>query len=80
MENQFTHTTLEKWGEQDGARKAPATVKFITGFVVSAYLMGALGFGGNHYFGHPEQGLIDAVALGLDWPGVFVEVGSSPQL
>jgi hypothetical protein len=57
-----------------------AKVKFITGFVVSAYLVGALGFGVNHYFGHPEQGLFDAVAGGLAWPGALVEMATSPSL
>ena len=51
-----------------------AKVKFFTGFVVTAYLLGALGFGVNHYFGHPEQGFFDAVMRGLAWPGVLVEM------
>ncbi len=54
-------------------------MKFFTGFVVSMYLLGALGFGVNHYSGHPEQGLFDAVARGLAWPGVLVEMARSPS-
>ncbi len=54
-------------------------MKFFTGFVVSMYLLGALGFGVNHYFDHPEQGLFDAVARGLDWPGVLVEMARTPS-
>ncbi len=53
-------------------------VKYLTGFVVSVYLLGALGFGGNHYFSDPERSLFDAVARGLAWPGVLVEMASSP--
>ncbi len=55
-------------------------MKFLTAFVVAMYLLGALGFGANHYFGHPEQGLFDAVARGLAWPGVLVEMARSPSL
>ena len=54
-------------------------VKYLTGFVMAIYLLGVLGFGGNHYFDHPEQSLFDAVARGLAWPGVFVEMASSPK-
>ena len=53
-------------------------MKFFTGFVVTAYLLGALGFGVKHYLGHPEQGLFDAVARGLAWPGALVEMARSP--
>ena len=55
-------------------------MKFLKVFVVTMYLLGALGFGVNHYFGHPEQGLFDAVARGLAWPGVLVEMVRSPSL
>ena len=55
-------------------------MKFLTGFVVAMYLLGALGFGVNHYFGYPEQGLFDAVTRGLAWPGVLVEMVRSPSL
>ncbi len=55
-------------------------MKFFTGIVVTGYFMGALAFGVNHYFGHPEQGLFDAIARGLAWPGVLVEMARSPSL
>ncbi len=55
-------------------------MKFFTGFVVTAYLLGALGFGVSHYLGHPEQGVFDAVAGGLAWPGALVEMARSPSL
>ncbi len=55
-----------------------ASVKFFTGFVVTAYLLGALGFGVSHYFAHREQGLFEAVAGGLAWPGALVEMARSP--
>ncbi len=55
-------------------------MKFFTGFVVAMYLIGVLGFGLNHYSGHPEQGLFDAVVRGLAWPGVVVEMVRSPSL
>ncbi len=54
-------------------------MKFFTGFVVAMYLLGAAGFGVNHYFDHPEQSLFDAVARGLAWPGVLVEMARSPS-
>ncbi len=54
-------------------------MKFFTGFVVSMYLLGAVAFGVNYYFGHPEQGLFDAVARGLAWPGALVEMARSPS-
>ena len=54
-------------------------MKFFTGFVVTGYLLGALGFGVNHYFGHPEQGVFDAVARGLAWPGALVEMARHPS-
>ncbi len=60
-------------------RQEGLKVKFFTGFVVSMYLLGAVAFGVNHYFGHPEQGLFDAVARGLAWPGALVEMARSPS-
>ena len=54
-------------------------MKFFIGFVVAMYLLGALGFGVSHYSAHPEQGLFDAVARGLAWPGVLVEMVRSPS-
>jgi len=56
-----------------------AKVKFFTGFVATVYLLGALGFGGNHYSGHPEQGLFEAVVRGLAWPGILVEMARDPS-
>ena len=56
-----------------------AKVKFFTGFVATAYLLGALGFGGIHYSGHPEQGLFEAVVRGLAWPGILVEMARDPS-
>ena len=53
-------------------------VKYLTGFVVAIYLLGALAFGANHYSGHPERGFFDALAHGLAWPGVLVEMARSP--
>ncbi len=55
-----------------------AKVKFFTGIVVTGYFMGALVFGVNHYSGHREQGLFEAVARGLAWPGALVEMARSP--
>ncbi len=53
-------------------------VKYLTGFVVAIYLLGALAFGANQYSGHPEWSFFDALAHGLAWPGVFVEMARSP--
>ena len=55
-------------------------MKFFTGFVATMYLLGALGFGAIHHFGDPEQSLFDAVARGLAWPGILVEMARSPSL
>ncbi len=54
-------------------------MKFFTGFVVTAYLLGALAFGGIHYSDHREQGLFEAVARGLAWPGALVEMARHPS-
>ena len=54
-------------------------MKFFTGFVVTVYLLGALGFGVIHYFGHPEQSLFDGVVHGLAWPGLLIEMARSPS-
>ena len=54
-------------------------VKFLTGFVVAMYLLGAVGSGVIHYYGHPEQSLFDALAHGLAWPGVLVEMARHPS-
>ncbi len=59
-------------------RRVDPMVKYLTGFVMTIYLLGALGFGGNHYFGHPERSFFDAVVHGLAWGGVFVEMARSP--
>jgi hypothetical protein len=55
-------------------------VKFLIGFVVALYLLGVIGFGGNDYFGHPEQSLFGAVARGLAWPGILIDMAMSPRL
>ncbi len=59
-------------------RKGPK-LKYFIFFVVSMYLLGAAGFGVKHYFGHPGQGFFDAVARGLAWPGVLVEMVRHPS-
>ncbi len=58
-------------------RREGPKLKFFTGFIVAMYLLGAVGFGVKHYLGHPEQGLFDAVAGGLAWPGALVEMARS---
>ncbi len=59
-------------------REGPKLNVFIF-FVVSMYLLATVAFGVKHYVGHPEQGLFDAVARGLAWPGVLVEMARSPS-
>ena len=53
-------------------------VKFFTGFVSSLYFLAALAFGSIHHRGHPEDSFFDAVAAGLAWPGLLVEIVRSP--
>ncbi len=60
-------------------RKGPK-LKYFIFFVVAMYLLATVAFGVKHYLGHPEQGLFDAVAGGLAWPGALVEMARSPGL
>ena len=55
-------------------------MKFFPGFVATMYLLAALVFGVIHYRGHPEESFFDAVADGLAWPSLLVEIRSSPSL
>ena len=54
-------------------------MKFFAGFFATMYLLAAIVFGVIHYRGHPEEGFIDAVAGGLAWPGLLVEITGSPR-
>ncbi len=54
-------------------------MKFFAGFFATAYLLAAIVFGVIHHRGHPEGSLFDAVAGGLAWPGLLVEIASSPS-
>ncbi len=61
-------------------RREGPKLKYFIFFVVAMYLLATVAFGVKHYLGHPEQGLFDAVAGGLAWPGVVVEMARSPGL
>ena len=54
-------------------------MKFFTGFVVTAYLLGVAGFAVGHYVADPEQGLFDAVVNGLTWPRILIEMARHPS-
>ncbi len=54
-------------------------LKFFIFFVVFMYLLATVAFGVKHYFGHPGQGFFDAVAVGIAWPGVLVEMARHPS-
>ena len=54
-------------------------MKYFMGFVATVYLLGAIFFGVIHHRGHPEGSFFDAVAGGLAWPGLLVEIASSPS-
>ncbi len=53
-------------------------MKFFAGFFATMYLLAAIVFGVIHYRGHPEESFFDAVADGLAWPSLLVEIASSP--
>ncbi len=46
----------------------------------SAYLLGVAGFTSLYYSEYPEQGLIEAVEQGAVWPGILVDMITSPSL
>ena len=58
-------------------RREGPKLKYFIFFVVAMYLLATVAFGVKHYIGHPEQGLLDAVAGGLAWPGALVEMARS---
>ncbi len=45
----------------------------------SAYLLGVAGFSSLYYSKHPEQGLFEAVGQGTAWPGILVDIITSPS-
>ena len=55
-------------------------MKFFAGFVATIYLLGAILFGVIHHRGDPEGSLFEAVAGGLAWPSLLVEIARSPSL
>ncbi len=61
-------------------RREGGKLKYFIFFVVAIYLLATVAFGVKHYFDHPEQGLFDAVAGGLAWPGAVVEMARSRDL
>ena len=67
-------------GSCTSAKREGPNLKYSIFFVVAMYLLATVAFGVKHYFGHPEQGLFDAVAGGLAWPGALVEMARSPGL
>ena len=54
-------------------------MKFFAGFVATMYLLAAIFFGVVHHRGDPERSFFDAVAGGLAWPGLLVEIKRSPS-
>ncbi len=54
-------------------------MKFFAGFIATMYLLAAVVFGVIHHRGHPEESYFDAVAGGLAWPGLLVEIKRSPS-
>ena len=54
-------------------------MKFFAGFVAPMYLFAAIVVGVINHRGHPEESFVDAVAGGLAWPGLLVEIASSPS-
>ncbi len=55
-------------------------MKFFAGFFATLYLLAVIVFGVVHHRGHPEGSFFDAVAGGLAWPGLLVEIARSPSL
>jgi hypothetical protein len=54
-------------------------MKYFMGFVATMYLLAAVVFGVIYHRDHPEENLFDAVAGGLAWPGLLVEIARSPS-
>ena len=54
-------------------------MKYFMGFVATMYLLGALVFGVIYHRDHPEGSFLDAVAGGLAWPNLLVEIARSPS-
>ncbi len=67
-----------KHGTKSGRWEGPK-LKYFIFFVVAMYLLATVAFGVKHYLGQPEQGFFDAVARGLAWPGVLVEMVRHPS-
>ncbi len=61
-------------------RRERPKLKYFIFFVVAMYFLAAVAFGVKHYSSYPEQGLFEAVARGLAWPGALVEMVRSPGL
>ena len=55
-------------------------MKFFAGFVAPMYFIAAVVVGVIHHRGHHEESFFEAVAGGLAWPGLLVEIARSPSL
>ena len=54
-------------------------MKFFASFVAPMYLFAAIVVGVIHHRGHPDESFVDAVAGGLAWPSLLVEIARSPS-
>ncbi len=54
-------------------------MKIFTGFVAPMYLIAAIVVGVIHHRGHHEESFFEAVAGGLVWPSLLVEIARPPS-
>ena len=68
---------MDNWSKPD---REWFMLKWLLVIFASAYLLGVAGFSVLYYLGHPEQGLFEAVRQGAVWPGILVDMITSPSL
>lgn len=55
-------------------------LKWFLVIFASAYLLGVAGFSSLYYSEYPEHGLFEAVEQGAVWPGILIDMITSPSL
>ncbi len=68
---------MDYWSKPDCER---LMLKWFLVIFASAYLLGVAGFSSLYYSEYPEHGLFEAVRQGAVWPGILVDMITSPSL